>query len=91
MNTTSTRTPAIFDTFAQRDEFLGFGYIGERARHIESGMDTTAADALALEMAATLTDEALFTWGNSKDGRWFADCALGCNDLAMARRYGPKA
>ena len=89
--TTSTRTPAIFDKFAQRDEFLGFGYIGERARAIESGWDVTAADALALDMGDTLTDEALFAWGNSKDGRWFADCALGCTDLDMARRYGPKA
>ena len=93
MNKTQTapRTASIFDTFAQRDEFLGFGYIGERRNAIESGRDVTAADALALEMGAELTDEALFAWGNSRYGRWFADCALGSDDLEMARRYGPRA
>ena len=90
MNTTQTRTPAIFDTFAQLDDFLGFGYIGERRNWIAEGMDTSAADALALDMAAGCSDDALFAWANSKDGRWFADCALGSNDLEMARRFGPR-
>jgi hypothetical protein len=90
---TTTRTPAIFDTFVRRNDFLGFGYIGSRRNALEEGWDVSTADALALEMGARLTDDKLFAWANSKDGRWFADLMFGstsADDHEMARRYGPR-
>ena len=92
---TSTTQSSIFDTFAQRDDFLGFGYIGGRtnaADAIASGEWTSAdiagADAAVLKVAADLgwDEDRLFMWANSKDGRWFADMALGCNDISGALR-----
>lgn len=87
MNTTSAN---IFDTFATRDEFLGFGYIGER-RHFTQweGQAVREADAAILEAAAELgwDEDRLFQWANSKDGRWFADEAFGMRSLARAMKY----
>ena len=88
MNTTATLTTEDLDRMASDDRWLGFGYLGERrnaAAMIDSGEatfpDTARAelarmDADVLEEANTegLTYDELFTWANSKDGRWFADC-----------------
>ena len=94
------RTSAIFDAFAKRDEFLGFGYIGCRQGVLESvetgerrpaaADQVAAADAYLLEVAAGMTDDQLFEWANSKNGRWFADTALGGFGLERARIYGPR-
>ena len=98
MNTTAAQT-STFDTFANRDDFLGFGYIGGRRNALDavaSGewptsalADVTAADDAILARSAELgwDDERLFVWANSKDGRWFADMALGCSDLGRAMRH----
>lgn len=89
MNTTTTPQANPFDTFAQRDDFLGFGYIGGRRNAIEATEtgewpisvleDVAAADALIIATAekAGWSEARLFDWANSKDGRWFADCAFG--------------
>jgi hypothetical protein len=98
---TQTLRPTDLDRMASDDRWLGFGYIGGRRNELESTDPEAparpeaviAADALVIEMAnaAGLDYDGLFAWANSKDGRWFADCALGCDDLDMARRYGPRA
>lgn len=84
---TATFTADIFDRFAERDDFLGFGYIGGR-RYDWAPEDVAVADAAALARAAELrwSEKRLFTWANSKNGRWFADFALGCGDLDGAMR-----
>lgn len=89
MTTKTSRQPLtadMFDDFAYRDEFLGFGYIGERARHAEDGaadIDIATADALVLSIATELgwDEDRLFAWANSKNGRWFADSTLGCGEF----------
>ena len=100
MNTnTSTQTTAtrIFDRMAQDDRFLGWGYLGDRGRFLEDtdpestiGLDPIIeADDAILEVTRDMgwTYDDLFTWANSKDGRWFADMAFGCRDLQGAMRY----
>lgn len=99
MNTTTAAT-SPFDRFANRADCLGYCYIGERANALyyaasgEWPADTTeqvaATDAKILEIAAARgwDEERLFAWANSKAGRWFADTALGCRDLARALKEG---
>ena len=78
------------------DAWLGFGYLGERRNAIaavQSGewesANVTAADELALRIANEKhwTASRLFTWLNSKDGRWFGDMTLGSDDFDMAANY----
>ena len=74
-------TTADFDKMATKDEWLGFGYLGERKNQREMGRDTTEADEKAIAEANRLglTDEELFDWANSKNGRWYGDCMFGSN------------
>jgi hypothetical protein len=98
---TQTLRPTDLDRMASDDRWLGFGYIGGRRNELDSTDHEAparpdvvrAADEELIEFANRhgLTYDELFAWANSKDGRWFADCALGCDDLDMARRYGPRA
>lgn len=80
-----------FALFAKHDEWLGFGYIGARLAWLERGDEAAvaAADAQVLRLAdaAGWDAERLFAWANSKDGRWYADVALGCGNLAEAAEY----
>lgn len=72
-------TPAVFDQFENRDEYLGFGYLGAR-RMTEPGTEELATvDAAVLDRAADLglTEDQLFDWANSRMGRWFGDIAFG--------------
>lgn len=64
---------AIFEEFAKRPEFTGFGYIGGRGHLSED--DRAKADRAVLEAALRLgvDEERLFAWANSKGGRWFAE------------------
>jgi hypothetical protein len=73
-----------FDRFANRDDFLGFGYIGSRQSF--TAEEVAPVDAAILDIAEGLgwDEERLFEWANSKDGRWFADTALGCGELDNA-------
>lgn len=93
MNTeTAIHTTDTLDRMALDDRWLGFGYLQGR-RHSNEEPVVERADALALDMAnaAGLTYDEFFMWANNKDARWFADCAIGSDDLTMARRYGPHA
>lgn len=84
------------------DGFLGFGYLGGRlsAESAASagewpGGPTLAAIAAADEAALAIANakrwnrERLFTWLNSKDGRWYADEVLGsgADPAKVASRY----
>lgn len=85
----------ILDQFASRDEWLGFGYLGERAR-TDVGSDVVAAvDEFVCSEADRLgmTQAELFAWANSKDGRYFGDVVLGgsgplAERFEEARRFG---
>lgn len=85
--TTAPLTADLFDQFRTRNEWEGFGYIGER-RWMDDAQ-RAEADAAALDAANALgwTVADLFAWANSKAGRWFADCR---NDRHAAR-YLPGA
>lgn len=82
-----TRPENVFDEMTAREEWEGFGYLGERAHRLEStDPDAPAAPELVaatdlwlLEHAARtgLDDEQLFEWANSKHGRHFADVVFG--------------
>lgn len=87
------RTASIFDRFAERDAWLGFGYIGGRRNALDSSDPESPAqpelvaaiDALVLEHAASWTDEELFVWANSTSGRHFADAVFGGTGTAAER------
>lgn len=79
-----------FALFTSRDEWIGFGYLGERSNWLDrDAAAVAAADAQALRIAADAgwDVERLFAWANSKDGRWYGDVALGCGNLAEAAEY----
>jgi hypothetical protein len=66
-------TPEIFEEFAERDDFLGYGYLGNR-----DGMSDRVrarVDRAVLKAARELrwTREMFFHWTNSKMGRWYAE------------------
>jgi len=71
------------------DGWLGFGYLGER-RHWPADIRRENADAAILAVANLnrWTAERLFTWLNSKPGRWYGDMTLGSSD---GRDFGPIA
>jgi hypothetical protein len=73
------------------DEWLGFGYLGERRSALDSSdpesqrahlVDET--DDFVLDYANQLgwTADELFAWANSKNGRWLGDVAFGGGRLA---------
>jgi hypothetical protein len=78
MNTTQTFAPDTFDRMTEDEGWLGWGYLGERARH-EDAAYVQELDAQILRWVETLgwSLEDLFMWANSKDGRWFADLTFG--------------
>jgi hypothetical protein len=92
MNTTQSRT---FDDMTRDDRWAGFGYLGERRNALESTDPEVpappelvqAADRLILDHAAASgwTDEQLFTWANSKNGRWYGDTMFGGTGTAEER------
>lgn len=95
MNTTANApatplTSATLDALTEHDEWLGFGYLGERQLDRRTPAEVAAADAVVLDHANRrgLTVEQLFTWANSKDGRWFGDCMFG-GTPHQAARYLP--
>jgi len=75
----NTNPETFFDDLTKDERWLGFGYLGER-RH-QNHQPQTEADLLALETAIGrgLTYGQMFTWANSKYGRWYGDCMFGCN------------
>jgi hypothetical protein len=99
--TTTTALTANDITRASLDErWLGFGYLGERHNRIrlaEQELTGSAADAELLLVAAAdqrvvdlanaagLDYDGLFSWLNSKPGRWFGDVVFGGSGRFDAR------
>ena len=80
---------SLFDDFRARDDYEGFGYIGERNRWLPRSPDLVRwADDAILTVARNRGWDAdrLFQWANSKHGRWFADEAFGGGTLERAIR-----
>lgn len=83
-------TSADLDAFEQHDEWLGFGFIGERSRARETvaagdsdyrmSVDSLAEiDTIVLRLASERgwSVERLFAWANSRDGRFAGDELFG--------------
>lgn len=90
-------TAADLDHMETDERWLGWGYLGERARAFENGRDIEEADtrALAAANAEGLDYEALFEWANSKYGRWYGDCMFGAGgqhaEMYLPGEAGAKA
>jgi len=76
-------TVADLDAGLQRDDYLGFGYLGERRNFFSTyGMSVVpqieAADTLVLFLANAhgYDAERLFEWANSKSGRWAGEILM---------------
>lgn len=71
------------DEFAHRDEWLGFGYIGERERALQNvepeAPSVAVADEMVLFHANRLgwTVDQFFAWANSRSGRYAGDVLFG--------------
>jgi len=85
----NTNPETFFDDLSKDERWLGFGYLGERRN--KDFKIVADADVLALETAIGrgLTYGQMFTWANSKYGRWYGDCQFGCNGQ-HAEEYLPK-
>lgn len=77
---TSRRTVSEFNLMYLNEEWLGFGYLGERRNQTDDRLVRTA-DVKAIDEANRLglTHAELFDWANSKNGRWYGDCMFGNN------------
>jgi hypothetical protein len=86
----SKLTAADIEAMYANDNWLGFGYLGERrnmlittdseaAPEAERRLLVEAVDQRLLDHANAegWTDDDLFAWANSKNGRWFADTMFG--------------
>jgi hypothetical protein len=93
-------TTADLEAMYRNDEWLGFGYLGERRNELTSRdaesparPDLVAiADNMAIAEANRLglTPAEFFDWANSKLGRWYGDCMFGGNEQ-HAESYLPGA
>lgn len=87
---TTQLTTADIEAGYANDEWLGFGYLGERSHRTRSEQDR--GDAFLLRYAAERrwTRDELFTFANSRDGRWFGDLVFGGWDDAEVERQAPR-
>lgn len=71
-------TVADLDRCLDDERWLGFGYLGARQNIREEGDSTEVVDAAVILAARAQgwTYEHLFTWANSKRGRWYGDIAF---------------
>jgi hypothetical protein len=93
-------TTADLEAMYRNDEWLGFGYLGERRNLLTSRDEEVPARpdlvAMADNMAIAeanrlgLTADQFFAWANSRVGRYYADCMFG-NDGRHAEEYLPTA
>lgn len=87
-------TIADLNAMTERDEWLGFGYLGERRNKLiyypADPALVAEADMKAVDDANQhgLTIDQLFDWANSKYGRWYGDCMFG-NSGRHADKYTP--
>ncbi|MCU0296965.1 MAG: XkdF-like putative serine protease domain-containing protein [Candidatus Nanopelagicales bacterium] len=92
-----------FDSMMSNDDWQGYGYLGERQNALDGSDPESPAqtervaevDAALLRYARAngVSDEALFTWANSKNGRLFADTAFGSSEpiddvMDKAKKWG---
>ena len=78
----------IFDTMTADPRWLGAGYLGER----NNTVDVAARDLLDEFLpdhfeSLGWTDEDVFAWANSKDGRWFGDVMFGRGDSDLVGTF----
>lgn len=82
---------SVFDDMTRREDWYGFGYLGERAHALIDGrMELVRqADAYVLMRAKQLRwgPVKLFRWANSKNGRWFGVAAFGSDEPVIADRF----
>jgi hypothetical protein len=89
MTTTPSTDYPTFDAMTERDDFLGFGYLGARRNALDASdpdcppvpEQVAIVDSLVLAYATEhrWSAERLFTWANSKNGRWLGDHMFGWN------------
>jgi hypothetical protein len=91
----------VFDAMTADDRWLGFGYLGARRNALDTSDPEFCppqpervgqADELVLDHAHRhrWTEEQLFTWANSKNGRLYGDAMFGGTGSAVecyARAY----
>jgi hypothetical protein len=91
--TRSHLTAADIEAMYNNENWLGFGYLGER-RNLLTTDDSEAAPLRERQLLVEATDQRLldhandngwtcdelFTWANSKLGRWFGDAMFGSTD-----------
>jgi Putative phage serine protease XkdF len=92
-----------FEQMMSNDDWQGYGYLGERQNALDgSDPEAPAQTARVAEVDAALvryaqahgvSDDALFEWANSKNGRLFADTAFGSSDpiddvMDKAQKWG---
>ncbi|MGQ3384499.1 hypothetical protein [Glutamicibacter sp. TV12E] len=95
-------TTADLDQMTTREDWLGFGYLGER-RNMQLDDETenftpeearalvAKADTMVLDRANELemtADQLFDQWANQRVGRWYADCWFGA-DGKHAEGYLP--
>lgn len=85
----STNTYRTFEQMTTDPKWEGWGYLGGRERAMDEGHDVTDADRQVIEHAEAhgWTDADLFTWANSRSGRWFAEAIT---DPAYRTRHAAK-
>ena len=83
---TSPLTQADIVAGYEREEWGGWGYLGER-RHFAGQTVVGRADAALLDVANDRgwTADQLFEFVNSRDGRHFGDATLGSPDADFDR------
>src|SRR5262252_10888489 len=86
----TTLTTADIEAGFDNENWLGWGYLGERSR-ATTRWEVGNADQIVLRFAHALgwTADDLFAWANSKDGRYLGDWAFGGFDLANEPAWLP--
>lgn len=86
--------PEIFETMMRDDRWLGFGYLGARRSELAMGRTELVAEADGIVLASArergIPYKRLFTWANSKNGRWYGDCFFGSHTHHHAADYLPR-
>ncbi len=93
-NNHPTLTKDTLESFYNNPRWLGFGYLGirENARSLINNNDPDKeqliqsleeADNYLLETvnSQNWSNKDLFRWANSKNGRWYGEIAIYCNDI----------
>ena len=95
MTTTRNAASETFDAMTSREDWLGYGYLGARNHALDNTDPGSPAQTLTVEAADQRiidwadahgwTDDDLFNWANSKNGRWFGDIMFGGTGIVAER------